>query len=132
MVLNGLTRSREPYVIERLHGLPRTCQNLDQEAIPHASISEASREIFVVDAVGEAQIDAARLIEAFELLLGKLHIQTDEIVLELGSFPRSDDRDYRHGAISEPSEGDLRHAAAELLGNDFYGRDDPRLVVLRG
>ena len=110
---------RGTVAIEDLHELQGSDEDSDQEPIPHPPIPDGSSELLVVEAIGEAQIHLARLIEAFELLFGKLHIQAGEIVLELGNPPCSDNRDYRHRTISEPSESDLRHAAAELFRNQF-------------
>jgi len=61
--------------------------------------------------------DSACSIEGFQLFGGEREIQTGEIVLELGYFPRSNDRDCWYRLMAQPSERYLGHAATDLRGD---------------
>src|ERR1700686_2221843 len=75
---------------------------LKQEAIPHAAIHSCTNHFFLVKSLGESEFDSACPVERFQLLGGEFQIQTGEIVLELGYFPRSNDWDYWHRLITQP------------------------------
>ena len=72
------------------------------------------------------------LHQGLQLFGGEFQIHTGEIVLELRHFPRSHDRDYRHGLVTQPRECDLRHAAPNLFGDRLHRRDDPRRALFLG
>ena len=90
---------------------------LQQEAIPDTAISESTNHIFLVKTQRESKVDSACFVEGSQLFAGEHELQTREIVLELRYLPRSNDRDYRHGSIAQPSECDLRHAATGQFGD---------------
>ena len=62
---------------------------LKHEAVPHAAIPHCTGHFFLVNTVGESELDLACSIEGFQLLGRKHEIQTAEIVLELRYLPRS-------------------------------------------
>jgi hypothetical protein len=77
---------------------------LEQEAIPHPAIGDSTHPLFVVEVVRESQLDAAGLVEGFQLFGRKLKFQAGKIVLKLIYFARSDNRDYRRRSIAQPTD----------------------------
>src|SRR3979411_922710 len=105
---------------------------LDQEAIPHSAIPDCTNHFFLINTLGEFELDLACFVEGFQLFEGEFQIQTGEIVLQLRYLPRSYDRDYWHRLMTQPSECDLRHAATGLFGDPVHSRDDRcRTLFLR-
>jgi hypothetical protein len=112
--------------------MPSETVALEQEAIPHAAIPDGTNHFFLVNILGEFEVDSACPIEGFHLFGGEFQIQTGEIVLELRYLPRSNDRDYRHRLMAQPGECDLRHGATCLFGDRLHSRDDRRHSLFLG
>ena len=96
-----------------LHEVP----HLEQQAIPHAAVPSCTNHFSVVNTLGETELDSACSIQGFQLLGGELEIQTGEIILQLRYLPRSNDRNYWHRSMAQPSQSYLRHAATNLFGD---------------
>src|SRR5882757_3588878 len=105
---------------------------LEQQAIPGTAISYCTNHFFLVNTLGEFELDSACSIEGLQLFDGEFQIQTAEIVLQLRYLPRSNDRDYWHRLMAQPGQRDLRHAATNLFGDRLDRRNDPRRALFFG
>ena len=78
--------------------------------------------------VGKAERYRARVIEAPNLLLTKLHVQRGKVVGKLLSRSRPDDR--QRALCEHPSDGDLAGRVASLLSDRQHGIDCRRLALV--
>ena len=104
----------------------------DENLVTHAAVAEATRKLFRVQLLGEAQVDVAGVIESFDLVGRKGQVEAGEVVLQLSELSGAENRDDRNRALAKPGQGDLGHAATDLVGNLFDGSNDTIGTLLLG
>jgi hypothetical protein len=82
--------------------------------------------------IWKSGIDLARLVECLNLFARERQVEARKIILQLRRRSCPDDGDDRHGAVAEPCQRDLRHAAAGLIRYRLDGRDDTVRPLLLG
>jgi hypothetical protein len=105
---------------------------LGEDLVAEAAVGDAADHFFGVHGIGETEVDGAGFVERFYLVGREGDVGAGHVVLELGEFACADDGDYRDGAIAQPREGDLRHAAADLIGDGFQRFNDAIGALLVG
>lgn len=71
--------------------------------VTHAAVTQATRKLFRVQLLREAQVDVAGAIENFRLVRQKGQVEAGEIILQLSEFPGAENRDDRNRAVAKPS-----------------------------
>ena len=76
------------------------------------------------EVVGEAEVDAADVVEAFEVVVGQLDLSGGQRVLDLADLAGADDGDDAVVLVHGPRGGDLRGGVAEFVGDGVDGAGD--------